>query len=127
VTAPNGSSMEPELRTMLSRHRDELLRRALALAVRRASLDELAERPLGARLDELELLFEAAAAGRPGQVDRGERRRDLQLELEHQIAVHAEGGRPFSVAIVTAGRARVARLGGGAGPRRATEIGRAHV
>ena len=54
---------------MLDSHREELLRRALALAVSRSSLDELAERPLATRLDELELLFEAAAAdaGRRGR------------------------------------------------------------
>ena len=50
-----GETMEPELRTMLGRHREELLRRALALAVRRSTLDELVERPLGERLEELEL------------------------------------------------------------------------
>src|SRR5919108_395933 len=61
MSTENRPTMEPELRTMLGRHREELLRRALALAVTRSSLEELAERPLGDRLDELELLFEAAA------------------------------------------------------------------
>jgi hypothetical protein len=118
IADANGSTMEPELRTMLSRHREELLRRALALAVSRASLEELAERPLGERLDELELLFEAAAAGPGERAERTVRGRDLQMELDHQIDVHARDRRPFSVAVVIAGRARVARLGQGAADRR---------
>ena len=116
--AANRSPMEPEVRTMLGRHREELLRRALALAVTRASLDELAERPLGERLDELELLFEAAAAEPGGTQPRGARARGLQAELDHQLDEHRRDGRGFSVAVIAAGRARVARLGQGAEDRR---------
>ena len=117
MTSANGLSMEPELRTMLGRHREELLRRALVLAVRRASLEELVDRPLGERLDELELLFEAAAPERPGDARRV-RGHDLQDELNERLAVHGESGRVFSVAVVAAGRARVARLGQGSDDRR---------
>src|SRR5687767_12341422 len=92
MTSPNGLSMEPELRTMLGRHREALLRRALVLAVRRASLDELVDRPLGERLDELELLFEAAAPERPGDSHRV-RGHDLQDELKERLAAHSESGR----------------------------------
>ena len=119
MTPANGLSMEPELRTMLGRHREELLRRALVLAVRRASLDELVDRPLGERLDELELLFEAAAPERPGDARRA-RGHDLQDELKDRLAEHGESGAVFSVAVVAAGRARVARLGQGSADRRAT-------
>ena len=117
MTSANGLSMEPELRTMLGRHREELLRRALVLAVRRASLEELVDRPLGERLDELELLFEAAAPERPGDERRG-RGHDLQDELKERLAAHSDSGRVFSVAVVAAGRARVARLGQGSADRR---------
>jgi GGDEF domain-containing protein len=117
MSAANRVSMEPEVRTMLGRHREELLRRALALAVSRASLAELAERPLGARLDELELLFEAAAAG-SGEQPRATRNRDLQSELDHQLDEHRLHGRVFSVAVIAAGRVRVARLGHAAADRR---------
>jgi hypothetical protein len=111
--------MEPELRTMLGRHREELLRRALALAVSRSSLDELAERPLGDRLDELELLFEAAATDRPPAVAGAPGPDDLQSQLHQQLDAHRHHGRVFSVAVVAAGRVRVARLGQGAADRRA--------
>lgn len=101
-------AMDSELRTTLARHREELLRRALALAVSRASLEELAERPLADRLDELELLFEAA--GNPGRPSEAVRADDLQGEIERQLEHHRQSGRPFSVAVVAAGEARVARM-----------------
>jgi hypothetical protein len=113
----NASMMEPELRTMLGRHREELLRRALALAVRRASLDELAERPLGERLDELELLFEAAAADGGAAHAPAPGANELQAELQRHLDAQRHRGGVFSVAVVTAGRMRVARLGQGAPER----------
>lgn len=109
MCAAKGVPVEPELRTMLGRHREELLRGALSLAVSRASLEELEERPLGARLDELELLFEAAAAG--GEQPHAARSRDLRSELDHQLDEHRMHGRTFSVAVIAPGRARIARLG----------------
>ena len=119
MTPANATPMEPELRTMMSRHREELLRRALALAVRRASLGELAERPLGERLDELELLFEAASAdrGAPAAV-RPAGHSGLQEEVNAQLDAHRSDGRVFSVAVVAVGRMRVARLGKDAADRR---------
>jgi hypothetical protein len=118
MTAANRPTMEPELRTMLGRHREELLRRALALAVSRSSLEELAERPLGARLDELELLFEAAAPELVQDSGRAARNRDLRSELDHQLSEHQREGRIFSVAVIAAGRPRIARLRQGARDRR---------
>ena len=111
--------MEPELRTMLGRHREELLRRALTLAVRRASLEELTERPLGPRLDELELLFEAAAASGGSADQAASGHAGLQAELRRQLDAHRSDGRIFSVAVIVAGRPRVARLGQGPADRRA--------
>jgi hypothetical protein len=104
-------TMEPEFRSMLGQHREELLRRALALAVTRSTLDELVERPLAARLDELELLFEAASAEGGGESPRAARVRDLRSELDHQLDQHRRYDRIFSVAVIAAGPARIARLG----------------
>jgi len=114
----NRTTMEPELRTMLSRHREELIRRALVLAISRSTLDELVERPLSARLDELELVFEAASADPGTESPRAARSRDLREELDHQLDAHSDDGRIFSVAVITAGRARIARLGQGVADRR---------
>ena len=119
MTPANATPMEPELRTMMSRHREELLRRALALAVRRASLAELADRPLGDRLDELELLFEAASAERGApSAARPAGHSGLQEEVNAQLDAHRSDGRVFSVAVVAVGRMRVARLGQGESDRR---------
>jgi hypothetical protein len=118
MIAANRPTMEPELRTMLGRHREELLRRALTLAVSRSSLEELAARPLGDRLDELELLFEAAAPELVQESGRAARNRDLRGELDHQLTEHQREGRIFSVAVIAAGRPRIARLGQGARDRR---------
>ena len=118
MTVENRVTMEPELRSMLGRHREELLRRALALAISRSTLEELVERPLEQRLDELELLFEAASPDGGGRSGRVARSRDLRSELDHQLAEHQREGRIFSVAVVAAGRPRIARLGQGAQDRR---------
>jgi hypothetical protein len=118
MAAENRATMEPELQSMLGRHREELLRRALTLAISRSTLEELVERPLEQRLDELELLFEAASPDggvRSGLVARS---RDLRSELDHQLAEHQREGRIFSVAVIAAGRARIARLGKGVPDRR---------
>lgn len=111
VGNPNRPPMDPELRSMLARHREELLRRALALAVSRSPLEELAERPLGDRLEDLELLFEAASgSGYRDDDPRSRRPLDLQTELEEQVAEHGRDGRPFSVAVIATGPARIGRL-----------------
>jgi hypothetical protein len=112
--------MDPELRSMLSRHREELLRRALALAVSRASLDDLAARPLGERIDDLELLFEAAGGSSDPGGNHSRRPLDLQAELEHQVEAHRQDSRPFSIAVIAAGQARVGRLDHSAGQWRSS-------
>jgi hypothetical protein len=118
MTVENRVTMEPELRSMLGRHREELLRRALTLAISRSTLDELVERPLDQRLDELELLFEAVSPEGGGESGRAVRSRDLRSELDHQLSEHQRENRIFSVAVIAAGRARIARLGQGAQDRR---------
>ena len=118
MSAENRVTMEPEFHSMLDRHREELLRRALALAVTRSTLDELVERPLAARLEELELLFEAASADAADGSLRVARVRDLRSELDHQLDEHRRDNRIFSVAVITAGPARIARLGKGPEGRR---------
>src|SRR6185503_7575553 len=118
MTAENRVTMEPELRSMLGRHREELLRRALTLAISRSTLEELVERPLDQRLDELELLFEAADPDAGGQSGGAARGRDLRSELDHQLSEHQRENRIFSVAVIAAGRARIARLGQGVQDRR---------
>lgn len=96
---------------MLSRHREELLRRALTLAVTRSSLDALVERSLAERLDDLELLFEAASGSGDSAEDATSRQPlDLQAELNRQLDEHRAHGRAFSVAVVAAGPARIGRL-----------------
>jgi hypothetical protein len=39
MAAENRATMEPELQSMLGRHREELLRRALTLAISRSTLE----------------------------------------------------------------------------------------
>jgi GGDEF domain-containing protein len=119
MAAENSVTMEPELRSMLGRHREELLRRALTLAISRSTLQELVDRPLAERLDELELLFEAAAPESAAESARAARNHDLRSELDHQLAEHEREGRVFSVAVIAAGRPRIARLGHSAQDRRA--------
>ena len=113
----NRVTMEPELRSMLGRHREELLRRALALAISRSTLEDsssaarAAPRRAGAPV-------RGGLARRRRTVRAGARSRDLRSRLDHQLAEHQREGRIFSVAVVAAGRARIARLGQGAQDRR---------
>ena len=62
-------------------------------------------------------MFEATADPDPESA-RAARNRDLRSELDHQLAEHRAEGRIFSVAVIVAGRARIARLGPGAQDRR---------
>jgi hypothetical protein len=102
---------DPELCSLLARNRDRLVRRWLALVVERSSLDQLAERSLGERLGELELLFEAAAPSAPLTPAREQApppspehaRLGLRAELDHQLDAQRESGLPFAVAILAPG------------------------
>lgn len=52
--------LDPSVPEALVRNREALVRRWLALVVERSSFEDLAERPLGERVRELDLLWEAA-------------------------------------------------------------------
>lgn len=108
--APKRSSMDPQLPSLLERHREDLLRAALKLAVSRSTLADLANRPLAERLAELELVFEAAGARRVTG-GRDPRTGELQTELARQLDEHEHARRPLSVAVIAAGSARIGRLG----------------
>ena len=81
-----------DLERWLAEHREPLIRRWLELVVERSSLAELAERPLGERMRELELLLEAARdAG--AAITRGGQVSDL-------CAVEIAAGRPFALVLL---------------------------
>lgn len=76
----------PELGAWLEEHREPLLRRWLSLLVERSSLEELAARPLGERVRELDLLLDVARSGA---------RRPEELISERVAA-----GGPFTLALL---------------------------
>ncbi len=62
-------AIDPGLANLLDRNREALVRRWLMLAVERADFAELTRQPLGERVRELDLLWEAArGAGEQGPV-----------------------------------------------------------
>lgn len=56
-------AIDPGLGALLERNREALVRRWLMLSVERSGFDELSARPLGERVRELDLLWEAAREG----------------------------------------------------------------
>lgn len=84
----------PELEAWLAANRELLLRRWLELVVERSSLDELAARPFGERVRELDLLLEAARGRRGGSAAGGER----ALEEALREALRQEA--PFALALL---------------------------
>ncbi|HKN92880.1 MAG TPA: hypothetical protein VJU60_01000 [Thermoleophilaceae bacterium] len=82
--------------------RDAVLRRWLGMEVERASVGELAERPLSERLRELEELFDAAVMElRSGGQAAGEAL-NLREVLERAIDRHRSLGMPFTLALLVA-------------------------
>jgi hypothetical protein len=86
--------------------RDAVLRRWLGMEVERASVGELAERPLSDRLRELEELFDAAvhelrAGAGPSESERGQGN-DPHDALERALERHRTLGMPFTVALLAA-------------------------
>jgi hypothetical protein len=84
----------------LARRRDAVLRRWLGMEVERASVGELAERPLSDRLRELEGLFDAAVSEL--RSSSGERRNELGAALERELERQRKTGAPFTVAVLAA-------------------------
>jgi hypothetical protein len=84
--------------------RDAVLRRWLGMEVERASVGELAERPLSERLRELEELFDAAVLElRSGSAaSGGTGAGDLRAAIERALDRHRTLGMPFTVALLAA-------------------------
>ncbi len=84
----------------LARRRDAVLRRWLGMEVERSSVGDLAERPLSARLRELEELFDAAVHElRTGEPEAEGR---LYDELADAVERHQGIGVPFTLALLAA-------------------------
>jgi hypothetical protein len=90
----------PDPASELARQRDAVLRRWLGMEVERASVGELAERPLSERLQELEALFEAAVSELRGSAR--ERAGELGAALERELERQRSTGAPFTVAVLAA-------------------------
>jgi hypothetical protein len=98
ATVP-GSPAALDLSSALVKQRDAVLRRWLGIEVERASVGELAERPLSDRLRELEELFDAAVH-ELGATDGAEPGLELREALEQAIDRHTTMGMPFTVALL---------------------------
>jgi len=101
-TLPQDSSPErgSDAGSALARRRDAVLRRWLGMEVERSTVGDLAERPLSARLRELEELFDAAVhelRSVPADGD-GQLYEELSRALERQQSI----GVPFTLALLGA-------------------------
>lgn len=100
ATVP-GSVAGVDPSSALVKKRDAVLRRWLGMEVERASVGELAERPLSERLRELEELFDAAVHELRDDA-AGPARPDLRDALERALDRHRTMGMPFTVALLAA-------------------------
>ena len=98
----SGSQSAIDPSSALVRKRDAVLRKWLGMEVERASVGELAERPLSERLRELEELFDAAVhelrAGDAG----GAVLPDLRDALDQSLDRHGTTGMPFTLVLLSA-------------------------
>ncbi|HWH45124.1 MAG TPA: hypothetical protein VNT32_10365 [Thermoleophilaceae bacterium] len=94
-------SRDGELAAWLAENREPLLRRWLGLVVERSSLSELAGRPFGERMQELDLLLEAARSQAADEPDAAPAARPPATPepLLAAIETRREAGAPFSIAI----------------------------
>lgn len=99
ATVP-GSPGAVDPSSALVKKRDAVLRRWLGMEVERASVGELAERPLSERLRELEELFDAAV--HELRAGAGGRRPDLREALERAIERERRLGMPFTLVLLAA-------------------------
>src|SRR3954447_25630282 len=99
ATVPGSvSAVDPS--SELLKRRDAVLRRWLGMEVERASIGELAERPLSERLRELEELFDAAVHELRAAVP--DAAFQLQAGLDRAIERQRAMGLPFTVAVLSA-------------------------
>ena len=91
-----------DMQVLAETDRERLLRRWVTLVVERSSLEELAVRPLGERLRDLDLLLEVARE-EPGLGSTLEGGRGLRDELAGHLEHHLRTGEPFSVALLAIG------------------------
>jgi len=89
-----------DVSSALARRRDAVLRRWLGMEVERSSVVDLAERPLSARLRELEELFDAAVHELEGGGADAPAR--LYDELAEAVERHQGIGVPFTLALLAA-------------------------
>jgi hypothetical protein len=82
--------------------RDAVLRKWLGMEVERASVGELAERPLSERLRELEELFDAAVHELRASGGEAAAESDLRGALERALDRQRSIGMPFTVALLAA-------------------------
>jgi hypothetical protein len=100
ATVP-GSQAGIDPSSALLKKRDAVLRKWLGMEVERASVGELAERPLSERLRELEELFDAAVHElRDGS--GGGTLPDLREALDQALDRHGATGMPFTLVLLSA-------------------------
>lgn len=103
ATVPGSQSgIDPS--SALVKKRDAVLRKWLGMEVERASVGELAERPLSERLRELEELFDAAVhelrTGAGGDAG-GAALPDLREALDQSLDRHGTMGMPFTLVLLS--------------------------
>jgi hypothetical protein len=101
VATVSGSPAGIDPSSALVKKRDAVLRKWLGMEVERASVGELAARPLSERLRELEELFDAAVHELRDDTTEAPRP-DLRDALERALDRHRTLGMPFTVALLAA-------------------------
>ena len=94
---------EPSPRPSPDADSEALIRRWLGMVIERSSLEELAERPLGHRIQDARTLLEAMGAEAPPS-PIAVRRGGLRDEIDAQLERHRRTGEPFAVALIAAER-----------------------
>jgi hypothetical protein len=101
ATVP-GSQVGIDPSSALVKKRDAVLRKWLGMEVERASVGELAERPLSERLRELEELFDAAVHELRASGGDAAAESDLRDAVERALDRQRSMGMPFTVALLAA-------------------------
>lgn len=91
----------PELGAWLEENREPLIRRWLELVVERSTLEQLASRPLAERVQELDLLLEAARASESGESTAVAAGGVDELDvIGAALVAQASTGAPFALALI---------------------------